>query len=202
MIKKSILTILLISFILTLVLCNKGQINILTNYFPQEFIANQNLNTSTIGVQPALTNVVVASSKFPGYETYKNGRFGYSIDYPSNFVLVNSAANGDGIRLVSPDKEGILTVAGGNNVTMKIKDLYDLDIKHVKGETGYNVLENSYYVLTWKENEKINYEKMFVGTGSHNGFTFSYPEDQKSQYDDVITKLEASFQPGDTSKAW
>lgn len=82
---------------------------------------------------------------------------------------------------------------------MKIKELYDLHIKHVSGELGYTVLKSSWYVLTWKENGKINYAKEIVEANYHYGYTFSYPEDQKAQYDDVVAKLEDSFQRGERS---
>jgi hypothetical protein len=149
-----------------------------------------------------LASEVIPSSQDQGYKTYKNYRFGYSIDYPGDFIRSVTAGNGDGIELTSPDKKANLTVFGGNNSEENIKEFYDSDIANIKGELGYTVLKSSWYAITWKGNGKINYEKMFVGLGSHNGFIISYPEDQKPQYDDIVTKLEASFKAGDTSKGW
>jgi uncharacterized OB-fold protein len=132
------------------------------------------------------------------YRTYRNGRFGYTIDYPGNFIQISSAGNGDGITFSSPDKQAVLSVYGGNNST-NTKGYYDLAIKKVKGELGYNILKDTWYVVTWKEDGRICYEKMFVGSTSHNGFTFSFPEEQKSQYDNLVINLERSFQRGDTN---
>lgn len=144
----------------------------------------------TIG---ASTNVI---SSNPGYMTYQNGRFGYTIDYPSNFIIRSSAGNGDGITLASPDNQTTLSVYGGNNSGLNAKDYYNLTVKNIKGELGYNTLEDTWYVVTWRENGRIYYEKMIVGSASYNGFTFSCPEEQKSWYDSILTNVERFFRHG------
>lgn len=201
MARKNILAILLVSFTVISMLCSKGQTVVSNNQPPQEPTTSinpvQDPNTSKVGIQFALANKVVPSSEFQGYKTYKNYRFGYSIDYPSDYTRTSTATNGDGIILISANKEATLWVAGGHNGKMNIKDFYDIALKRVKGEIEYTALQSSWYVLTWKENNNINYEKMFVVAGSHYGFTFSYPNDRRAQYDDVVSKLEASFQPRD-----
>lgn len=197
MVKKSIWVILLISFGLILASCNNGQTD-MSNNQPTQGSAKSG-NQAQDSNAPTLrggASEVVPSSKFQGYKTYKNYRFGYSLDYPDDFIRTRAAANGDGIELASPDKRATLIVSGGGNGIMKIKDFYDLHVKNIKGELGYNIIRSSWYVLTWKENGKINYAKEVVETNYHYGFTFSYPEDQKSQYDDVVERLEESFQGG------
>lgn len=179
--------------------CSKGQTEAVNRQSP-EMSAVSSEQIRDMADDPKIAMVaseVKASSKYPGYKTYNNYRFGYSIDYPGDFIRTMTAANGDGIEIASPDKQATLKVAGGNNGTLNIKDLYDLSVKGIKGELGYNILEESWFVLTWREDGRINYEKVFVEKGIHYGFTFSYPEDQKAQYDDLVTKIEASFGCGE-----
>jgi hypothetical protein len=137
-----------------------------------------------------------------GYKTYINGRFGFSISYPQDFKPNKPPANGDGLKCTSQDGQATLTAYGSNNAKFSLQELYNMDIKNIKGELGYKEMGDSWYVITWKENGIIYYKKTFLGAESNNSFTFSFPEDQRTQYNDIVTSLEKSFKPGEINQVW
>ena len=136
-----------------------------------------------------------------GYKNYTNSRFGYSISYPADFEVVVNPTNGDGVRVASSDKQAVLSVYGGNMVNRTARDMFERDKKNIKGVIGYNVIESDWYVLTWKEDGKLYYQKELVGSKAHNGFTFSFPESMRGQYEPVVEELERSFKRGNTEQA-
>lgn len=141
----------------------------------------------------------LGQDKIIGYKTYKNGRYGFSIDYPRNFISSKPPANGDGLLFNSPDGQVQLVVSGGNNSGSTIKDYF---LNTPKGKIAYSNTGDNWFVVTWEENDKIVYCKMFVGSNSHNSFIFTYPKNKKDQYDEVVTNLEKTFKAGEINKAW
>lgn len=132
-----------------------------------------------------------------GFLNYSNERYGFSIDYPINFIKGKPPANGDGLSFTSQDGTSKLTVYGSNgNSKVPIENVYDNTIKGIKGEIGYHVLRNSWFVVTWKFDGIIYYQKTFHGQGSENTFIFSYPENKAAYYNDTVMNIEGSFNPG------
>jgi hypothetical protein len=140
-----------------------------------------------------------AESTTPGFKTYANSRYGFQVDYPDSFVSRPSPENGDGLVLQSADGKGELIAAGGNSAGLTLKEAFEQTIKDVGGEPGYSKHGASWFVVTWTKGETLGYTKEFVGTGSQNSITITYPVEQKTQYDSIITQIEMSFKPGDTA---
>jgi hypothetical protein len=136
------------------------------------------------------------------FRTYTNERFGFSIDYPPSFVPKEPPQNGDGMALESPDGTAILVVSGSNSSGVALSAYYDTAVRTVKGELGYHTASKDWFVVTWKEGDRLTYQKTFVGSGSENSFTFSYPEGQKLEYDHMVTRIEKSFRHGDLGHTW
>jgi|HubBroStandDraft_6_1064221.scaffolds.fasta_scaffold06006_6 hypothetical protein len=147
------------------------------------------------------TDGFVQSSLNPGFRTYLNGRFGFRIDYPQSFAAEEPPVNGDGITLISPDGNAKLVVVGGNNPGFTLKEYYDRAIEDVRGKLGYRIHGGSWFVVTWEDKDILGYRKMFVGNGSQNSFTFTFPSDQRSQYESIVTTMEKSFHSGDLEHA-
>ena len=133
---------------------------------------------------------------------YNNERFGFSIQYPQSFVPQQAPQNGDGLEFRSPDGKAILVVYGANNYPGETtKDLYQNAIKDIHGPIAYSRLAENWFVVSWQDQDKITYEKMFVGVGAHNALTATYPATQEADYSGIVTNLVRSFQPGDLSQA-
>jgi hypothetical protein len=133
----------------------------------------------------------------PGFQTYANSRYGFRVDYPESFIPQSPPDNGDGLGFKSQDGKATLDVSGANNDGFTVKGEFDSAIKNVHGQLGYNKTGGSWFVVTWTDGDNIGYRKEFVGPGSQNSFTITFPVEQKPQYDSVVTAIEKSFQPGD-----
>ena len=130
------------------------------------------------------------------YATYTSAKFGFTIQYPRSFVPLASSDNRGSVTLTSPDGQAELTVSGGDNPGLTAKEYYAKQLRDLVGRPGYRTVKQDWFVLTWRDKEKISYLKMFVGKTSYNSFIFSYPASQKTRYDEVATKVEKSFRPG------
>lgn len=137
------------------------------------------------------------------FATYKNARFGFMIEYPQSFAARQPPENGDGITFVSPDGAASLVVAGGNSDGFTLREYYEMSLKSLgeQSQLGYRKIGGSWFVITWRDNHTIGYLKMFVGKGSQNSFTFTFPESQRAQYDAVTSRMEKSFRPGQLDEA-
>lgn len=90
-----------------------------------------------------------------GWKTYSNARFGYSINYPSDWKGTEEAANGDGRPLYRDENNEILVYASNmssdfsnlgtdldrRNITLK-DGRRAIEIKNVKDKTDYIVYFN------------------------------------------------------------
>jgi len=141
------------------------------------------------------------SPKRPGYIRYRNGRFGYKIDFPKDFVSQNPQENGSGITFLSKDGLTKLTVYGINNTGYKITDAYNTVINQATGPLGYRVLKGTWFVVTWNENGTLYYRKTILGQGSENTFIITFPEYKKDFYNPILENIENYFTHGNTAVA-
>jgi hypothetical protein len=132
-----------------------------------------------------------------GFQTYTNSRYGFRIDYPESFISQQPPENGDGLTLRSADGKAELSVSGMNSAGFTLKDEFDRAVKDVHGELGYNKMGSTWFVVTWTDGDSMGYTKEFVGPDSQNSFIFTFPVDQRPQYDSIVTRIEKSFKPGD-----
>jgi hypothetical protein len=146
-------------------------------------------------------NAVSSASMDSTNNIYKNERYGFSIQRPQSFIAQRQPENGDGLEFKSKDGQASLVVYGMNNgMSETPSQLYQEAIKDAHGTLGYTKLADTWFVVTWQDGETIVYEKMFVGPGSYNAFTFTYPKTQQEEYTDTVTTLAKSFRPGDISQ--
>jgi hypothetical protein len=142
------------------------------------------------------------SSRNPGFRTYKNARFGFSIDYPQFFIAKRPPENGDGIELASTDGRAILVASGSNSSGLDLTTSFNTAVQSVKGELGYHTKGRNWFVVTWEDGDTLGYQKTFLGPASENSFTFTFPASQRADYDQVVTKVEKSFRAGDLGQTW
>lgn len=131
------------------------------------------------------------------YKYYTNSRYGYSAQYPANFVLGAQSQNGDGIRLNAPDGKASLIMYGSNNSRhVTARNEYERLLAQKSGKLGYKAYGETWFVVTWEENGRLYYHKAFVDKGSINVFEICFAKAQKDYYDDVVTHIEANFKAG------
>lgn len=134
------------------------------------------------------------------YKLYKNGRYQFSIEYPENFTVKMLPENYDGIILASPDGSAELTVSGINNVLGDTAaSAYNKTVKEYN--PSYKKQQDSYYVVSWTEGDRIVYEKCVVGSGSENTFVIKYPSSQKEIYSPLVDHLYSTFKTPSVSES-
>jgi hypothetical protein len=165
-------------------------------------VSQQNVGSETEATDSvATTDTTNSVATDSGSDLYKNGRYGFSIPRPQSLIAQRESENGDGIEFNSKDGKARLTAYGMNNGTGETtSQLYQEAIKNVHGTLGYTRLADTWFVVTWQDGETLTYEKMFVGPGSYNAFTFTFPKAQQAEYDDTVKTLAKSFRPGDVSQ--
>jgi hypothetical protein len=137
------------------------------------------------------------SSTNRGYKTYMNGRFGFAIDFPQSFLEAHNPDNGDGVELISEDQKAMLRVAGGNNPGFTLAEYYAAAIQDLHCDVSYQKLGLNWFVISWMCPKEVGYTKMFVGRGSENSFTLTYPVAEKGRYENVVIRMGQSFKAGD-----
>jgi len=137
----------------------------------------------------------------PEFATHTDSVFGFRIGYPASFITKNIAGTGDETTLTSSDGEASLVIAAANTNGSTLNDLYENSLKGVIEERAYKSVGGNWFVLSWKDGDRVYYQKMFVGSGSLNSFTFTFPDNQRSTYEPITTRIEKSFRPGALDEA-
>jgi uncharacterized membrane protein len=127
------------------------------------------------------------------YTKYVNDRYGFSIDYPSTFVIDVVPENDDGRIFLSKDKLTEFTVCGSNNVLDYTVNSIFNELKKEHKKIPYIKKGKNWVVGSWVEGNKIVYHKSIIGKGSINEFIIKYPTKQKDYYSSIITNLDKSF---------
>lgn len=130
---------------------------------------------------------------------YKNNRYGFSVQYPSNWIKGIHPANGDGIFISPQDGTIELQVSGSNNtLNHTAYNEYNcvLSKSYEYGIPGFHTFSDDWYVVTYTDGTFIYYVKGFVGKGSINTMRIKYLQSMKDQYQPVIQQLERSFNHG------
>ena len=130
---------------------------------------------------------------------YKNGRYGFSVRYPSNWVKGTPPANGDGLVISPQDGTIEMRIFGSNNVVNKtVYNEYNhaLSNAYESGIPGFHMVSDDWYVVTYSDGTFIYYVKGFVGAGSENKLHIKYLQSKKDQYQDVVQQLENGFNHG------
>ena len=110
--------------------------------------------------------------------------------------------NGDGLSFESIDGKANLSLSGMNNSGDTVETLFNARLQNIAKPITYSKLARDWYVLSWLDDDRVKYEKTWVGTGSVNYFSFAYPVEDRPIYDSVLPVLVKSFEPGDLSQSW
>ncbi|KUM04537.1 hypothetical protein KIF53_05135 [Chromobacterium subtsugae] len=140
------------------------------------------------------------------YETYENGRFPFSLPFPKGLLAPGEEAdNGDGVRLVSPDKQTIMTASGSNNAAeTSLQERYRRD-GHAQSESGeprkivFKTIKKDWFVISGTEGDKIFYQKTYLVDDQFMTFDIRYPASQRAKWDPIVAHISKQFKvaPGD-----
>ena len=149
------------------------------------------LNTKIVKGYEEINAEVV--EKYSIYNTYVNGRYGFSIEYPSDLTPQEASTNNDGIYFSNVDNTVELIAWGSNNIEgSSAESLYKQDMLYVPSENHITWCNDYAYNLTWYDDEYMYHKYSIVGKGSINTFTFKSPIDNRALYEYVIESLDKS----------
>ena len=152
---------------------------------------NQSLPEETLD---SSDEVAIYPSDDKEYSIYTNQRFGFSIEYPKEFVVEETAQNGDGAKIINNNDETEILVYGSNNTSNETtKSACTKTIDRISSKIEYKFMSNNWYVLSWIEEGKIKYLKEFVGSGSTNTFIITYDQKLKDKYNKIVEVISKNF---------
>lgn len=128
------------------------------------------------------------------YSNYTNYRYGFSLDYPSDFKKGYEGDNKAGCGFTFEDVE--ISAYGSNNVMDENGYSYYETMKDYGTVSGKilseNITETSIEVSFIKDG-LVNHIKATVGEGSVNVLKTSYPESKSSKYEEIMQHVKGSF---------
>jgi hypothetical protein len=135
-----------------------------------------------------------------GWRTYRNPRFGTTIEYPDRFRPGRPPTNGGGLGFASADGASF-SVWGSHNALDH--DLAALEASTRENYAGgeritYDARGPNWFVLAGTAGESIFYERYAL---SHrgtivNGFAIRYPARLRKEYDAIVTRMSRSLRAG------
>ncbi len=138
-----------------------------------------------------------------GAETrYHNPRYGFELEVPKGFRAQEAPTNQDG-RTFSDGTSELLAWGSNNVLSQTLDEAYREAVAAAReeGPIGYQAAGKTWFVVTWVTGPTIIYQKTFLGAGCSQSFRLSYPLARKSELDPIVKRLEASFKPGDLTRA-
>jgi hypothetical protein len=135
------------------------------------------------------------------WEWYRSERFGYSLLFPADLLSPREESrDGQGVEFLSEDgktKLKVLVVENKERVTAEEYRATLIREFPQYGAIHYGPMGQSWFVLSGVRGSSIYYQKVVFACGGHliNAFALTYPEERKSAYDAIVTRIEKNFHP-------
>lgn len=148
---------------------------------------------------PAGVSATAAASE--RWQTYSNPRFGAQADVPvGDFTAVSPPANGDGLKWISSDGLGELSVYGSFGGGPETWAEYQKMIERFSADTltiTYRTSGEDWFVLSGQSGGRISYMKAVRSPHCEsivaNHIFLEYPADQKHRYDSIVGRMARSL---------
>jgi hypothetical protein len=138
---------------------------------------------------------------------YKNARFGFTMIYPSNFVLDPESIpeGGDSARFWTLDRRATAVVTGiRNGLGQSLTDLLDEATKDVTenshGTITYTRTRDNWFVISGFIGERIFYRRSFLSDRSRviGNLWIEFPRNMRPCFEDAVSMMSLSFRPSPT----
>lgn len=127
------------------------------------------------------------------WQTYTNGRFGYSVCYPADLLRPQTeSGNGDGRMFVGPRGTKLLVWGGWNVMQQSVAQERNDRAREFtnSGYTiSYQVVRHDWFVLSGSGRGKSFYQRMIVTHDREVGFSIEYPAADATLWNPVVAKL-------------
>ena len=133
------------------------------------------------------------------WATYMNPRFGTIADYPADIFTVRDPPpeNGDGQSFRSSDGHAQLSIYGKYNAEGDTPQSY-LE-KYADQGVSYRRVTARFYIISGTRKDQIFYERCNfqpVAGDIINCFSMTYPAQEKTAWDPIVTRLSKSLRAG------
>ena len=138
---------------------------------------------------------------------YRNARFGFTMTYPSNFVLDPDSIpeGGDSARFWTPDRRATAVVTGiRNGLGQSLTDLLDEATKDVTenshGTITYTRSRDNWFVISGFIGERIFYRRSFLSDRSRviGNLWIEFPRTMRPCFEDAVSMMSLSFRASPT----
>jgi hypothetical protein len=134
------------------------------------------------------------------WRTYRNPRFGTTIEYPDRFRPGRPPANGGGLSFSSPDGASF-SVWGSHNALehdLAAHEAFILEDRDKGERITYQARGANWHVLSGTRGDVEFYERYLLSHRGQivNGFAMTYPVRLRQAYDPIITRMSRSFRAG------
>ena len=138
----------------------------------------------------------------PGWQSYRNERFGLSLSYPGEvFHIERTSDAGDGVVFAARGTDARMLVGAFPNRDRQTVAFYQ-DFVARKSYAGYQIhyrpRGNTWFVLSGEGDGKIFYEKVMFSCGGRviNSFALIYPAAERRTFDPIVERVEDTFRAG------
>ena len=134
-------------------------------------------------------------------QDYVNSRFGFGVALPSDYVVINSADNGDGMRLASPDRKTTLSVFGANlldnSLEEEIRQRIDMEEKN-GWQISYKKIGPGSASFSGSRDGRIVYVRAVALCDGAAGFAWlEYDKAALKKHDPLVRQLVRTLHPSE-----
>lgn len=135
------------------------------------------------------------------WQNYVNSRFGFGVDLPPGYVVINSAENGDGMRLASPDGKTQLSVFGtnllDNGLEEEVRQRIDMEEKN-GWQISYKKISPGSASFSGSRDGRIVYVRAVALCDGAAGFAWlEYDKAALKRHDPLVKQLVRSLHPAE-----
>jgi hypothetical protein len=134
------------------------------------------------------------------WRTYRNPRFGTTIDYPTSFRPGRPPDNGGGLGFTAGDAASFSVWGSHNSLDHDLAGLEAFIREELPpgNRVTYDARGANWFVIAGLQDNNTFYERYLLShRGSIvNGFTMQYPSRLNAPYDPIVTRMSRSFRAG------
>jgi hypothetical protein len=129
------------------------------------------------------------------YDTYRNERFGFTIEYPYNLLRPDEGlGDGHGQSFASADGEATLIVYGSEGEEANaLREEYDAELARSDLRVTYQVLRPTWFVVSGYQGPYIFYQRTHRTADGLRTFRLRHRAADKDYFDPIVTRLSRSF---------
>jgi serine/threonine-protein kinase len=141
-----------------------------------------------------------AEAKADQWLTYRNDRYGTTIDYPDQFKPEPPADADDGRKFKDAQGVEFAVYASYNALDFNLAKYQDFILKNLDpGQVvTYQAHGDNWFVISGTKGDTIFYERHLLSHGGQmtEAFSITYPAAAKQTYDPLVARMSKSLRPG------